>query len=66
LQNHLKYENIDRDFINVGNLTDVDWQNLGKVSEIKNQGNCNAGYAFSTTSLIETSLMMENQDILLS
>lgn len=50
----------------MGNLTDVDWQNLGKVSEIKNQGNCNAGYAFSTTSLIETSLMMENQDILLS
>ncbi len=48
------------------NLTDVDWQILGKVSEIKNQGNCNAGYAFSTTSLIETSYMMQNQNVLLS
>jgi hypothetical protein len=38
--------------MNLDNLQDVDWQVLGKVSEVKNQGQCDAGYAFSSTGLI--------------
>ena len=35
-------------------LKEVDWQALGKVSEVKNQGQCDAGYAFCSTSLFES------------
>lgn len=31
---------------------DIDWVIAGKVSTVKNQGACDSGYAFSTTSLI--------------
>lgn len=30
---------------------DTDWEAQGKVSPVKNQGSCDAGYAFCTTSL---------------
>jgi len=33
---------------------DIDWVLNGKVSPVKNQGNCDAGYAFSTTGLLES------------
>ena len=37
----------------IGKFTsDVDWVIDGKVSAIKDQGTCDAGYAFSTTGLI--------------
>lgn len=33
-------------------LQDVDWDVLGKVSPVKNQGTCDAGYAFCSASLV--------------
>lgn len=33
---------------------DVDWTTLGKVSSVKNQGSCNAGWAFSATGVLES------------
>jgi len=30
---------------------DIDWEKQGKVSPVKNQGNCDAGYAFCSASL---------------
>ena len=48
------------------NLGDVDWDVLGKVSPVKNQGTCDAGYAFCSASLVETRLLMKNQGALLS
>lgn len=48
----MRHQSVQISLNNMVNLTDIDWQSLGKVSEVKNQGNCNAGYAFSITSLI--------------
>lgn len=39
---------------------------LGKVSPVKSQGNCDAGYAFCSASLVESRLLMKNQGALLS
>lgn len=36
------------------------------VSPVKNQGNCDAGYAFCTTSLFETSFLMKKSNLTLS
>ena len=47
-------------------IGDVDWDVLGKVSPVKNQGTCDAGYAFCSVSLVETRLLMKNQGALLS
>ncbi len=47
-------------------IGDVDWDVLGKVSPVKNQGTCDAGYAFCSASLVETRLLMKNQGALLS
>lgn len=33
-------------------VKEVDWEALGKVSAVKNQGNCDAGYAFCTVSML--------------
>jgi C1A family cysteine protease len=45
-------QNVDIDFKYVG--ADIDWALDGKVSPVKNQQGCDAGYAFSTTSLLES------------
>lgn len=42
------------DLAGVFELGDIDWDSLGKVSFVKNQGNCDAGYAFSSSSLAES------------
>ena len=47
-------------------LEDIDWDVLGYVSKVKNQGNCDAGYAFSTSSLYESSLLYAKKNITLS
>ncbi len=47
-------------------LQDVDWDVLGKVSPVKNQGSCDAGYAFCSVSLAESRIYMKNQGMLLS
>ena len=44
----------------------IDWQALGKVSPVKNQGNCDAGYAFCSASLIESFYLLDNKNTLLS
>lgn len=43
---------VETDFKHVG--ADIDWALDGKVSPVKNQDGCDAGYAFSTTSLFES------------
>ena len=45
----------------------IDWVAQGKVSPVKNQGDCGCCYTFSTTSGIESAnLMAENELVLLS
>jgi len=45
---------------------EIDWQALGKISAVKNQGLCDAGYAFCSTSLIESFYLLENTNLTLS
>lgn len=33
-------------------LMEIDWQALGKISSVKDQGVCDAGYAFCSAALI--------------
>jgi len=33
-------------------IGEIDWQAMGKVSKVKDQGQCDAGYAFCSSSLI--------------
>ena len=37
--------------VDLSELREVDWQALGKVSPVKNQGQCDAGYAFCSVGL---------------
>lgn len=45
---------------------DIDWEKLGKVSPVKSQGQCDAGYAFCSCSLGESFALMKNDPINLS
>lgn len=45
---------------------DIDWESLGKVSAVKNQGICDAGYAFSSASLSESFYLIKNFNYTLS
>ena len=48
-------------------LRQIDWQALGKVSEVGNQGICDAGYAFCSAGLIESFYAItQNKDLVLS
>jgi C1A family cysteine protease len=47
-------------------LQEIDWQALGKVSVVGNQGQCDAGYAFCSASLIESFYLFQDQNIKLS
>ena len=44
-----------------GVVGDVDWEKLGKVSNVKNQGACDAGYAFCSNSLSESYRVIQGQ-----
>jgi cathepsin L len=41
----------------------LDWRAKGKVSPIKDQGQCGSCWAFSTTGFMESQLLMSNQDL---
>ena len=54
------------DLSEVQPLREVDWQSLGKVSAIKDQGLCDAGYAFCSASLMESYYLLKSQNVSLS
>jgi C1A family cysteine protease len=45
---------------------EIDWQALGKVSAVKDQGVCDAGYAFCSAALIESFYLFDNRNVSLS
>lgn len=47
-------------------LREIDWQALGKVSEVGNQGTCDAGYAFCSAGLIESYYLIKGTNVTLS
>jgi cathepsin L len=47
-------------------LTEIDWQALGRVSPVKDQGVCDAGYAFCSTALIESFYLFSGRNVFLS
>jgi C1A family cysteine protease len=47
-------------------LEDIDWLALGKVSPVRDQGICDAGYAFCSASLIESFYLFQNKNYTLS
>jgi cathepsin L len=49
-----------------GPSNDVDWEKAGKVSPVKSQGQCDAGYAFCSNSLGESFSLMNKTSIDLS
>ena len=67
------YQKNHRDFIEKvvedkfdGPIREVDWQALGKVSAVKDQGVCDAGYAFCSASLMESYYLFDNKNVSLS
>ena len=57
---------VNKEYPIAGPIKDVDWESLGKVSPVENQGKCDAGYAFCSTSLIESFYLFANRPISLS
>ena len=47
-------------------LKEIDWQSLGMVSAVKDQGMCDAGYAFCSASLIESFYLFDKKNVSLS
>ena len=47
-------------------LTEIDWQALGKVTSVKDQGQCDAGYAFCSAGLAESYYLFDNKNVSLS
>jgi len=58
---------LDEKFLKMGNVEiDVDWESAGKVTAVKNQGQCDAGYAFCSAGLTESFYLFGNKNVSLS
>jgi len=53
-----EWENVDVEFKKLG--VDIDWVSKGKVSPIKDQGNCGSCWAFSAVATLESFSLMKN------
>jgi cathepsin L len=45
---------------------DIDWVTQGKVSPVKNQGQCGSCWAFSATGVLEAQALQKGQTVSLS
>lgn len=59
-------EQIGQRVVVTGTPNDIDWEKQGKVSPVKSQGECDAGYAFCSNSLGESYSIMAKTPIILS
>jgi hypothetical protein len=63
-ENHKDF--VESDKKEVTPLREIDWQALGKISNVKDQGVCDAGYAFCSASLMESYYLFNNKTTSLS
>lgn len=59
-------EYTEEDIETVNTIGDVDWTTQGKVSKIKNQGQCGSCWAFSATGVMESWALFKGQNVDLS
>ena len=69
--NSIYYEKNNKGSVNnnevfVEPLREIDWQALGKVTPVKDQGLCDAGYAFCSNGLMESYYLFNNKNVSLS
>ena len=59
-----EWENVDTTFEKLG--VDIDWTAQGKVSPVKNQGQCGSCWAFSAVGVLESFALFSSQTVNLS